>query len=65
MAKYRVNARLPGGMGMPPYDGYVDVHAFSPEAAQKEAARKIRETHGRREIVWGDIVIRAKAKGEA
>jgi len=51
MKFYRVHARLPGGMGQPPYEGSVDVRdADDEEQAIELAKTRIRRVHGDRRI---------------
>ena len=42
--KYRVWMHIAGGMGMPSYDGYVDVYACDEEEAGPKAKRSLRHT---------------------
>lgn len=50
MKRWKIKAYLPGGIGMPMYDGYVEAYGEDEETAVEDGKRKIRRTHGNREI---------------
>ena len=50
MNEWKIKAYLPGGMGMPAYDGFVDARGDTEEEAIKNGKQKIQKVHGFREI---------------
>lgn len=48
--RYEVFAVLPGGMGMPRYEGSAIIHAEDELEAIQRARRAIKEVHDEREI---------------
>ena len=48
--KWKMQGYLPGGVGMPSYDGYCECYGETEEEAIEDAKRRIRRTHGNREI---------------